>query len=173
MAVGGSAAERWNGKAWFVQKLHFPDTPALQLGAVSCASASACTAIGTGYVNSENTFGGVERWNGKTWSPQRLSTAKPNASVGGVSCPSNKACTIVGGANKTAPPPGGGTLAERWNGINWSIQPTANATDGDPGSLYGAGALTGVSCTSGTTCMAVGYFYNSAGQLATLAERYG
>jgi hypothetical protein len=172
MAVGGSAAERWNGKTWSVQKLHFPDTVTPQLSGVSCTSASACTAIGASYINSEDTAGAVERWNGKTWSPQRLAAARPNAVVGAVSCTANKACTVVGDANETAAPPGGGTLAERWNGVRWSIEPSAN-TNGDPDSVSGAGELRGVSCTSSTACIAVGDYYTSDGRLASLVERYG
>src|SRR5262249_58144572 len=59
------------------------------------------------------------------------------------------ACTAVGGRlvpTRTGP----ATLAERWNGHTWSIQPTPNP----PG--HGFKLLNGVACTSRSSCMAVG-----------------
>ena len=55
------------------------------------------------------------------------------------------------------------TLAEAWNGTVWSIQPTPNPV----GAL--GGFLDDVSCTSASTCTAVGDYTNSTSQL-TLAE---
>jgi hypothetical protein len=64
----------------------------------------------------------------------------------GVSCSAAKACTGVGDyANSSGTSV---TLAERWNGRSWSIQPTPT-----PG---GEGSLGDVSCASATACMAVG-----------------
>jgi hypothetical protein len=59
----------------------------------------------------------------------------------------------------------GGTLAERWNGSSWTVQTTPS-----PVGSYGSG-LAGVSCTSLSTCNAVGYLYpNSSVFTDTLAE---
>jgi hypothetical protein len=52
------------------------------------------------------------------------------------------------------------TLAERWDGIKWSIQATPNPS-------LGGGILFGVSCSSASACTAVG-----ASNAGTLAERW-
>jgi hypothetical protein len=58
------------------------------------------------------------------------------------------------------------SLAEWWNGVAWQIR----ATPQPQGST--AGYLTGVSCTSGSSCMAVGYQYRRSGQASALAESW-
>jgi hypothetical protein len=55
------------------------------------------------------------------------------------------------------------TLVERWNGINWVVQPAARPTNGE---------LHGVSCTTATTCTAVGDRNASSGTAVTLAEAW-
>ena len=69
------------------------------------------------------------------------------------------ACTAVGDYGNSSG--NDVTLAERWNGSSWKIQPTPNPTG------QAASVLSGVSCTAATACTAVGdYYYGS------LAERY-
>jgi hypothetical protein len=84
--------------------------------------------------------------------------------LNGVSCTSPSACTAVGFYTKAT-----GTeltLAERWDGKQWTIQKTPNAA-------ASISVLTSVSCTSASLCTAVGYSYNRASQVqATLAERW-
>jgi hypothetical protein len=65
------------------------------------------------------------------------------------------ACVAVGGSNS-------GTLAERWNGSQWSIQMTANPT----GSVHW---LSGVACPTSSNCTAVGSYYNGS-QTVPLVE---
>jgi hypothetical protein len=60
-------------------------------------------------------------------------------------------CTAVGGGVD-----GGGkerTLAERWNGVHWTVQPTPNVSPAVP-----IHHLSGVSCSSLSACVAVGQF---------------
>jgi hypothetical protein len=132
---------------------------------VSCASASACTAVGS-YSTDEGrpSLTLAERWNGTEWSIQK--TPKPTngsaRSLHGVSCVSASVCTAVGsyynGTTDVA-------LAERWNGTGWSIQRTSNPTGGSGRSLHG------VSCVSASACTAVGNYFNGSAQV-TLAERW-
>jgi hypothetical protein len=119
-------AERWDGSTWTIQS-----TPSGggSLSAVSCTSATACTAVGM--------FGLAERWDGSTWTIQ--STPSGGSSLNGVSCTSATECIAVG-SNSTY-----SALAEHWDGSTWTIQPTP-----------GGGILNGVSCTSATACIAVG-----------------
>lgn len=58
----------------------------------------------------------------------------------------------------------GFTLAEAWNGTSWSLLRTPS-----PGSF--ADELRGVSCTSSSSCMAVGDF-TGTGNEHTLAEAW-
>src|SRR5215831_13031079 len=66
-----------------------------------------------------------------------------------VSCSSGRACTAVGSHAASLSSPGF-TLAERWNGTRWRIQPTKLPAGAK------SGGLTGVSCPSATACTAVG-----------------
>src|SRR5262249_9091907 len=134
-----------------------------------CLSRSSCLAVG----GHGNPFEGpaigtlAERWDGTRWRIQPT----PNPPRGGwfllwVSSTSPSACTAVGGRlvpTRTGP----ATLAERWNGHTWSIQPTP--------SPHGRGfkLLNSVACTSRSFCMAVGNEFDTTGKsLGTLAERW-
>jgi hypothetical protein len=57
------------------------------------------------------------------------------------------------------------TLAERWTGASWVVQPTANLAGANGSSLNG------VSCISGRSCVAVGSFTTRAHQRRALVER--
>jgi hypothetical protein len=137
------------------------------LAGVSCSSSTACTAVSSYYSGTEQTgLALAEGWNGIEWAIQ--STPKPagakSSGLTSVSCSSSTACTAVGnyvnssGINVT--------LAERWNGTEWSIQATPNPTGATESDL---GA---VSCASSTTCTTTGYYKNSSGIRVTLAERW-
>jgi len=146
-AVGASStdtalAEEWNGSPWTIQTT--PTTPngVGSLNAVSCTSADACIAVG-----SMGTLSLAEQWNGTAWTIQP--TPYPGGSkdaLTGVSCTSASACTAVGWyVSATSPTVSYQTVAERWNGSAWTIQPST------------PGALDAVSCTSASNCMAVGW----------------
>lgn len=106
----------------------------------------------------------AERWNGTEWTVQ--STPNPSEAfevrLRDVSCSSATACTAVGryanSAGKNL------TLAERWNGTEWTIQTTLSPSTT-------RNWFDGVSCTSSTVCTGVGYDERS-GVYYTLAERW-
>ncbi len=170
-AVGGYAprpdalvmlAERWNGVKWKVQST--PNPPGSKdsaLYGVSCSSAKACTAVGQ---DLKGTL--AERWNGVKWMVQP--TPNPSGTkdiiLMAVSCSSAKACTAVGSYGERA---GGSTLAERWNGKKWALQSTPNPVTGTDGS-----ELLGVSCSSATSCTAVGDSAISGSKSDTLVEHW-
>lgn len=79
----------------------------------------------------------------------------------GVSCVSARACTAVGSSFTVIG--AGATLAERWNGTQWSIEHTPN-TDG-------ASGLDSVSCVSARACTAVGAYTFLGYANGTPAER--
>jgi hypothetical protein len=158
-------AEIWNGTEWSIQKPPSPsEAEGSELTEVSCTSSTACAAVGhystkTGYPVSL-----AESWNGTEWSIKK--TLLPEGTVGshlsGVSCSSSSACTAVGSYETSARV--AMTLAEGWNGTEWSIQKTPNPAGGAESDL------SGVSCSSSTTCTAVGSYQNSSGTEVTLAE---
>lgn len=116
--------ERWNGTTWAVIQ-STPESGAVLCG-VSCTSEATCTAVGIYDVFSAS--GQVatiaEHWDGTSWSIQP--TADPTGgtypTLSGVSCISATMCTAVGGYNDSTGQ--AVTLAERWDGTSWVIQPT-------------------------------------------------
>ena len=121
--VGGNEiptplAEAWNGVAWTI--LPVPDPAGNgSLSGVSCSSATACTAVG-----SASSGPLAERWNGMKWAVQPTPAAT-GAILDSVSCSSATACTAVGEVSPSVNASGNHvTLAERWNGTTWVIQPT-------------------------------------------------
>jgi hypothetical protein len=150
-------AEAWNGKKWSIEPTPIPPaTVSSSLSAVSCSSATACTAVGSYVTNLEDGPGTTlaESWNGKRWAIEP--TPNPNGepkygALSGVSCTSATACTAVGEPRpdyRLDPV----TLAESWNGTRWSIEPTPNPDAG----YYNS--LAAVSCTSASACTAVGSY---------------
>jgi hypothetical protein len=158
----GTFAERWNGTNWKLQRTPTQHTPGGLLASVWCQSATAC--IATGGTNAGTL---AERLSGTTWTVQR--TPNPPDTQGdsfnSVSCTSLSACTGVGMAFA----PGGfppQTLAERWNGARWRIQPTPL--------LPGIGDLSNfsVACPAPSVCIAAGGFENDGPGAKTLTEQW-
>jgi hypothetical protein len=152
--VLSTEALRWNGTRWRIQPI--PTVPGASLNAVSCASPSACMAAG-------GSDSGVlaERWNGKRWAivPSPNPAGAVQSFFNGLSCTSPLACTATGEQHSAS-----GivhTLAERWDGASWTLQPTPN-----PAKVQFA-SLGGVACTGPSACLAVG-----GSDRGTLAERW-
>jgi hypothetical protein len=174
VAVGSSAtsagtsalAESWNGTTWSIQ--HVPMPPGgthSALDAVSCSSASACTAVGyyTSNLGSQVTL--AERWNGSAWSvqPTPVPPGAIRSVLAGVSCGSASSCVAVGGYE------GGPNVKNRlvysWNGARWALVEASSP----PGAVYSF--LAGVSCTAPTACVAVGNELSaSSDDIVTLAQ---
>ena len=120
--VGQPLIEHRHADAWSPQPAPSPLGPASsQLNAVSCSSATACTAVGSytaaGPENSPDipSFLLAERWNGATWTIQPTPGA---GGLSGVSCPSVNACTAVGAGR-----------IQTWNGTTWTAVPTPATSD--------------------------------------------
>jgi len=154
----GTLTERWNGTSWNIQPTPTSTSAGGLLNAVSCTSPSACTSVGT------NSAGAVmaERWDGKSWTvqPMPAPAGAPNSFLTGVSCTSATVCVAVGAAVDSSFNNSLGTVAERWNGTTWTLQPS-------PTSQRKNNFLAAVACTSALACIAVG---NTATGL--LAERW-
>jgi len=156
---GAALAERWNGSTWTIQRTPKPGGAIYRftyLTSVSCTSPTACTAVGesdTGLAYSRTNIGYqtlAETWNGAEWTIQHTPSSGPGTDtfLEGVSCTSPTEC-IAAGDNGSPTATGGVVLAERWNGTNWAITPA-------PQPARGPFAFAGVSCTSPSSCTAVG-----------------
>jgi len=142
----------WNGSSWTSQSTAVPaGSTASELQGDHCLSKSSCVAAGS-YTTSSGTFSLVEAWSGTSWSIQ----ATPNPAgatetrLNGISCKEITACMAVGykGNGSSSQP-----VAMLGNSGTWSLQ-----TVPLPTSAVGA-ELTGIECTSTTSCRAVGRYY--------------
>ena len=155
MAVGTSTgglalSERWNGRRWAVRPV---PQPAGAIGdgldGVSCTSARRCTAVGDADISGSGSDTLVVRWNGNRWAIQPApSEGTEGIPFAGVSCASATACTAVGIANEDPSTGAVSTLAEHWDAVAWTIQPTPPPVGGS--------VLSGVSCATPSACTAVG-----------------
>jgi len=162
-------SERWNGTSWqLVSAPAPPSSSDSSLYSVSCASASACTAVGY-------TMRGVlpgdafaESWDGVRWQldslPNPGSGTEEEIELTGVSCTAPAVCTAVGWYSVGS---GRVLLVERQNGASWSLQA--------PPSISSDNGFASVSCVSAARCVAVGFYYNTGGQplvLQSFAETW-
>ena len=165
--------ERWDGKHWTIQPIPTPRGGRdAELADVSCASGTACIAVGSFVNASYRRLPLVQRWNGKRWSIEQIPSPAGATYVQliGVSCASSSVCTVVGMFVNHA---GHSALfAERWKGSRVTIQPVPN-----PRRATYVG-LSDVSCTKGPFCIAVGRYSTSrnydprSGPVTALAERW-
>ena len=156
-------AEVWNGTSWSI-RTPIADGPGDSgLDAVSCTSPSSCIAVGFGN-NSTTEVPIAERWNGTSWSAQPVPVPAGlfRGFLTGVSCAAAGGCIAVGNYEDSSG--NGFPLAESWDGTAWSVQPISGpaGSQGTP--------LSSVSCTSPSTCTAVGNYTTRAGAVLLLAE---
>ena len=164
--------ERWNGKAWRIVSSPNTVTGSGELLGVSCASATACVAVGgnnTLFGESINPiFSGrtlILTWTGNGWKRVTSSdpVGAPQSTLRAVSCTSSKSCVAVG--NIAGPSIPGTPLVKTLAGGQWS-----NGSAASPAGATNI-SLNGVSCRSGAGCTAVGTFAKN-GAPRTLVERY-
>jgi hypothetical protein len=138
-----------------------------ELFGTACSSAEECISVGG--AQGSGTAALAEGWNGKEWKIEETPspTEAKFSRLFSVSCATSEACTATGDWSNAKNE--FHTLAERWNGKEWSVQETPNppevlATD----SLD----LSGVSCPSTKECVAVGSYIKKAGSREKLIERW-
>jgi hypothetical protein len=151
-------AESWNGRTWTAGKLPPPAGLQININALSCPAVNDCLAAGYyaktgGYM----TYPLADWWNGRKWTPVQLPHPAKSIFVYlyGVSCATARSCVAVGEADLSTGT--GGAFADTWNGRTWSDSmlpaPRGSFTD----------ALSGVSCASATSCVAVGRYSPRSG----------
>jgi hypothetical protein len=156
-AAGKPVAEVWNGSGGWSSS-PAPPIPSGSKGAtldgVACGSTKACMAVGDSYegVGTEKAL--AERWTGTKWAiltaPAPLG-AKGFVNLTDVACLSPNACFSAG---YYAPEVGGGaplslkTMAESWDGTEWTVLTTPNLTSKTFNSLAGISCSTSIGCTA-------------------------
>jgi hypothetical protein len=155
-SVDQALIETLSGGSWSITTS--PDTSTGEdnvLGGVSCTSSTSCVAVGSYNNGSGYTQTLIETLSGTTWSI----TTSPDTSASefnelyGVSCTSSTSCVAVGYYYTGSAYQ---TLIETLSGTTWSITTSPDSSTGEDNFLYG------VSCTSSTSCVAVGYYYNGS-----------
>jgi hypothetical protein len=163
-SIDQTLVERWDGTSWAI--VTSPNNGTSQnndLKAVSCASATACWAIGyysTGSVQQTLT----ERWDGTSWtivaSPNI--NAPQNNTLLGVTCVSASDCWAVASYYNGSVQQ---TLIEHWDGATWTIVTSPNTSATQSNILYD------VVCPSAADCWTVGYYLASSAW-QSLVERW-
>src|SRR5262249_41903280 len=160
--VASTEALRWNGTRWRIQPI--PTVPGASLNAVSCASPSACMAVG------ESDSGVLaERWNGNKWTivPSPTPAGAVSSGLGGISCLSLSFCMAAGAYSTNSSPDGPAkSFTERWNGQKWAIAPTPTPA-GAVQTFLGA-----VPCPAPPASPTPGEQHSATGIVHTVAERW-
>jgi hypothetical protein len=150
VAVGdypkATVIERWNGRRWRVSaRLPTHGDTYVGLDDVSCPSTAFCLAVGFREPINEQF---ALAYNGSRWIPAPTSGGG-ETSLQRASCLSSTFCLSVGAAFSGD---AASAVAERWDGRRLADVPSEAPPDS------GATALSGVSCTSETSCLALGGF---------------
>ena len=162
--------ERWNGKGWRRQTAATPPgANESDLQAISCPSATTCTAVGWFFTSQAGQLTLAERWQSGRWlveSTPELSGLS-DLELSAVSCPTIAVCEAVGIAGTDDPSNPTAPIAERWNGSSWDTQSVPTPNNGTDT------VFVGVSCHSANLCTAVGdYVQATSGARLSFAERW-
>ena len=144
------------------------------LTGVTCLFATECWSVGaySGDGLADQTV--TEYWNGVSW----VIVPSPNTGVNdwndlnAITCASASDCWAVGQYSPGISNPY--TLVEHWDGAEWSVVTSPNASIDSSTTSNNGNYLNGVSCASESSCWAVGYAYpDPSGLVAdTLIEHW-
>ena len=154
--------DSWNGSAWTMTASTVINS---NLAGVSCTSPGVCMAVGDRIRGSGTIVAFAESGNGAGWNELNIPnpTGATDTELSSVACSSASSCTAVGFSDKA------GTtvaLAEAWDGSVWTIETVANP------SRATNTRLSGISCRTSNSCMAVGFSSSGAGTDVPLAESW-
>jgi hypothetical protein len=156
------------GASWTTAATPNPAKSSAGLNAVSCYTKAFCLAVGDEGPTSDATSEAFsEEMGPKGWAIVPAPRLGDQASFTGVSCRAADWCVAVGWVGSNSHP-----VAELWNGTSWKDldAPAPKAPAGSPS------LLTSVSCTSETSCVAVGYVVIAGGdglpEPSAIAESY-
>ena len=164
-----SLIESWNGTSWSVQTSPNPSgATETHLKGVSCKEITACIAVGYSGTGSTSSLVAMKGSSG-TWSLQTVPLPTGVGAVGGeltgVDCVSTTSCTAVGRYYVTASTYWG--MISTWNGTTWTTQVAPKPT-GEPK----RSTLLDISCSSSTSCTAVGGYLNKSSVQVTYVVKW-
>jgi hypothetical protein len=135
-----------------------------QLSGTACPGSTSCFSVGQ-YTSASGTQPVIEHWTGGSWGTQTMTlpSGTVTAALSDVSCTSTTACTATGTYSTASAQL---ALILRWNGTAWTSQTGATIS----GAI--AAELDGVSCTSSTSCNAVGSYTDASSVQHELAETW-
>ncbi len=152
-------AETLSGSGWSPNTVPDPSgaTNGTGLHGVSCTSSTSCVAVGYYYSSSFDEVPFAETLSGSGWSLDTVPepSVATGAGLGGVSCTSSTSCVAVGYYHSSS---GAVPFAETLSGSGWSLDTVPEPSGATPGAV-----LFGVSCTSSTSCVAVGSYRSGSG----------
>jgi len=157
----------WDGTTWSFQRQVNPAGGEVNSDySVSCMGPASCTSVGTWSDSSGRIRGLAESWDGTSWTRQKIRNPEgfQMSNLFGVAC-SAPACEAVGDWSTSPNGLPESTLAQRWDGTSWSLQTTPNPTGAQTASL------SAVACTTSTSCVAVGSWWDGS-VTRTLVETY-
>jgi hypothetical protein len=171
VAVGGYTDKSRHGYGWLLTRSGTSWTPARaplpanaeagpfsSLAGVSCPSPSACVAVGFYRDKRGAGEGLILTRSGATWTPTQAplpasAASDPSVQLTAVSCPSPATCVAVGDySDKSGNDNAGMVLVRsggRWTAAELPLPPKATGTE-----------LTGVSCSTAASCVAVGVYWD-------------
>jgi hypothetical protein len=167
---------RWSGSAWVLKPVpsrqSLCDDCNFSLSAIECASIADCIAAGTAGSADEYFYQALRR-SPAGWSAGKIAsdTWGGDAEQGvngldGTACVTAANCWAVGNTGCNGDCSGGNDVVVHWDGAKWSKVKVHSPGDTQD---YGTGPqLNAVTCTSGSDCWAVGFYYDSRG--ATLNQ---
>ncbi len=154
--------ERYDGTSWSIQESPEPSkgNGYNALASVSCPTAQYCLAVGKA---DSKPF--AEEWDGTEWTLAPVGVSEAGT-LEDVSCVSATSCTAVGYLGWWDSSYGfqwveGETLIESWDGSEWT---EIEAPEPSEEPLASDARLSAVSCTSTTSCLAVGAFLTEEGE---------
>ncbi len=140
-----------------------------ELRSITCASLADCWAVGRAGGDTYGTL--IQHWDGHSWAiVNSISPGPGSDELNGVTCVSSTDCWAVGFDYDNSH--GNGIyrpLIERWDGLSWSVVPSADL--GTNAIAY----LHGITCISSAQCWAVGFYAEAPGPpnwYRTLVERW-
>ncbi len=159
--VGASAYQslvlNWDGTSWTRVDSPNSGSNANVLNSVSCVTASSCVAVGWYVADSGiETQSLVLTWDGSSWA--KLDSPNPSAGnnfLNSVSCVTTISCVAVGTYDDVQVSTSR-SFVVNWDGTSWTKAESPNT------GIYD-NVLNSVSCVSGSSCVAAGYYVDGSG----------
>jgi hypothetical protein len=141
--------EAWDGTAWKIVPISDPGRSVNHIGGLSCATVRSCVLVGA-YFTSDTSQTLVQIWDGSTWTTVPSPSPREENFLHSVSCVSARSCVAVGAYWGNGTFNLSRTLVETWDGSTWTLVPSPNPRGFE-------GELDSVSCTTRSSCVAVGF----------------